>query len=142
MELEDNGEAIRIRIGSPSAVTMSGENSIEALAEIPPPNPREHQWSNRVSTEWQSCEVCGIVRRADDKNKPCGGPVSISFRTEPDPRDEALRVAEQWLVDLWKVVPEKIDARMKYREVQFSDSGIGELYDRIIAIRAALEVGR
>lgn len=35
---------------------------------------------------WQGiecCKVCGIVRRKDDKNKPCRGPVKITLRTKP-----------------------------------------------------------
>lgn len=29
---------------------------------------------------WESCRVCGIVRRADDKNSPCKGPSKIILK--------------------------------------------------------------
>ncbi len=28
-----------------------------------------------------SCRICGIVKRSDGKNKPCGGPVRVGPRT-------------------------------------------------------------
>ena len=41
---------------------------------------RQHDWvrqykSLREDYEW--CVVCGIVRRHDDKNKPCRGPARL-----------------------------------------------------------------
>ena len=38
----------------------------------------EHEWF-----EWRGltcCKKCGIVRRADDKNKPCKGVVKVGPR--------------------------------------------------------------
>lgn len=29
------------------------------------------------------CKICGIVRRADDKNKACKGPTAIRLRDKP-----------------------------------------------------------
>ena len=45
--------------------------------------PGQHVWS-----EWKfsdgltltCCNLCGIVRRADDKNKPCRGKVKVELR--------------------------------------------------------------
>jgi hypothetical protein len=28
----------------------------------------------------EACRFCGIVRRGDDKNKPCGGPAKLALR--------------------------------------------------------------
>ncbi len=33
----------------------------------------QHQWVVSKYAKWQYCKLCGIVRRADDKNKPCSG---------------------------------------------------------------------
>ena len=46
-----------------------------------------HQWTepNNV-VPWEHCRVCGIIRRRDDKNLPCKGPVRIGpRREEPTP---------------------------------------------------------
>ena len=42
-----------------------------------------HQWTepNNV-VPWEHCRVCGIIRRRDDKNLPCKGPVRIGPRRE------------------------------------------------------------
>lgn len=39
-----------------------------------------HKWIKPEWLDWQSCLACGIVRRGDDKNKPCPGKVFISLR--------------------------------------------------------------
>jgi len=39
-----------------------------------------HEW---IKPDWlmqEACRFCGIVRRGDDKNKPCGGPVRLALR--------------------------------------------------------------
>lgn len=47
-----------------------------------------HEWGNHVSlmtngdAPIETCGVCGIVRRADRKNKPCRGPVSVGPRLQ------------------------------------------------------------
>lgn len=43
---------------------------------------RPHVWDNsyQFSPTWECCSVCGIVRRADDRNAPCKGPAKISLR--------------------------------------------------------------
>lgn len=42
---------------------------------------KTHLWGKWLpSQEWESCYICNIVRRADDKNKPCKGPVRLSLR--------------------------------------------------------------
>ena len=43
----------------------------------------EHKWVLRDTTsgkKYDICKVCGIVRRADDKNLPCKGPTKIGLR--------------------------------------------------------------
>ena len=44
-----------------------------------------HAWVRRDGYRYDTCEICGIVRRADDKNNPCKGPVKIGLR-EPEPQ--------------------------------------------------------
>lgn len=41
-----------------------------------------HQWGYYKDMQWESCRACGIVRRADDKNTPCKGPVKVVLRSE------------------------------------------------------------
>lgn len=38
----------------------------------------DHSWFQRFGLI--CCKQCGIVRRADDKNKPCPGPVRLGLR--------------------------------------------------------------
>lgn len=40
-----------------------------------------HRWGFYRDMKWESCRVCGWIRRADDKNTPCKGPVKVSLRT-------------------------------------------------------------
>lgn len=39
--------------------------------------------------EWKACLDCGIVRRADGKNKPCKGPVALSLRNNGERENAA-----------------------------------------------------
>jgi hypothetical protein len=48
----------------------------------------EHQWW--IWNGLECCKVCGMVRRNDDKNKPCRGPVKVEPRIEaigPPPKE-------------------------------------------------------
>lgn len=42
----------------------------------------EHKWTEPTKTvQWEHCGVCGIVRRADRKNKPeCPGAIPVTLR--------------------------------------------------------------
>lgn len=40
-----------------------------------------HEWI--FSGQWTVCKKCGIVKRADDKNRPCQGIVRIGLREQP-----------------------------------------------------------
>lgn len=43
--------------------------------------PGAHCWFTfDLTREWESCANCGVVRRLDDKNKPCKGVVGIKPR--------------------------------------------------------------
>lgn len=42
----------------------------------------EHDWFVPKFIGYECCRKCGIVRRADDKNKPCRGRVTLSLRDE------------------------------------------------------------
>lgn len=42
--------------------------------------PRQHVWVQRAKYKWQTCRVCGVVKRADVENKPCSGPVAVGPR--------------------------------------------------------------
>lgn len=39
---------------------------------------KEHAWFKRFGLI--CCKKCGIVQRADGKNKPCRGPVRVGLR--------------------------------------------------------------
>lgn len=39
---------------------------------------KRHHWIRRYGLD--CCKLCGIVRRADDKNKPCPGKVRVELR--------------------------------------------------------------
>jgi len=43
-------------------------------------NPGMHLWAKYRG--YDSCAHCGIVRRRDDKNKPCKGMVRVGLRRE------------------------------------------------------------
>lgn len=40
----------------------------------------QHVWAKEPGWAWEACRVCGVVRRADDRNLPCRGPVKLSLR--------------------------------------------------------------
>lgn len=44
---------------------------------------KQHRWKVDASTSWPFCEVCGLVRRADGKNKPCKGPTKMRTMEQP-----------------------------------------------------------
>ena len=44
---------------------------------------REHLWGVWIANvQWESCWLCGNVRRADGNNKPCVGIVGLGPREE------------------------------------------------------------
>lgn len=55
----------------------------EPKAKLSKPNsefaPGEHDWQNRPGIKWTFCMRCGIIQRADKKNKPCKGLVKLSI---------------------------------------------------------------
>lgn len=44
----------------------------------------DHHWIERFGLT--CCRVCGFVRRADGKNKPCRGPVYVELRAPAQPQ--------------------------------------------------------
>jgi len=50
---------------------------------------RGHTWKPIPLKEdgMQYCETCGIVRRADDNNKPCKGPTRLRQLEKPLPTE-------------------------------------------------------
>lgn len=48
-----------------------------------------HQWAEWrfVSRTMVCCNLCGVIRRADDNNKPCRGKTRVGLR-DPRPRQE------------------------------------------------------
>lgn len=44
-----------------------------------------HRWGHWKTDPFECCRVCGIVRRADDQNKPCHGPSRIELRSSSAP---------------------------------------------------------
>lgn len=49
----------------------------EALAKA---KDGEHAWFKFKDDNFDCCAKCGIIRRKDDKNKPCPGKVKIELR--------------------------------------------------------------
>ena len=48
-----------------------------------------HRWIPKdygAGLSWPVCRNCGVVRRADKKNKPCNGPAKIDVRAEKNDR--------------------------------------------------------
>lgn len=39
-----------------------------------------HKWFFFSDDKFMSCRVCGMIRRADDKNSPCRGKVRLDLR--------------------------------------------------------------
>ena len=38
----------------------------------------DHAW--HPCDDWQTCKVCGMVKRSDGKDRPCRGKVAIGLR--------------------------------------------------------------
>lgn len=47
----------------------------------------EHVWFEKKFIAFPKpltcCRLCGIIKRADGKNKPCRGPVKVGLRDQP-----------------------------------------------------------
>lgn len=53
------------------------------------PDPLEHDWFAHLRRQLVVCRRCGIVQRADRKNKPCKGPTKLR-PMEPIQTDDPL----------------------------------------------------
>lgn len=42
----------------------------------------EHAWFKFKDDNFDCCAKCGIIRRKDDKNKPCPGKVKVTLRNK------------------------------------------------------------
>lgn len=51
------------------------------------PDTKGHRWERLAQDDYDHCGICGYVRRHDDGNKPCRGPVSIGLREKPQARE-------------------------------------------------------
>jgi hypothetical protein len=75
--------------------SLTGAEVTEVLAAVR--TGQEHQWTTMPGFDHEFCRKCTIVRRADDKNKPCRGSVRLSLRSNehlgPDPADVTARTA-------------------------------------------------
>lgn len=62
------------------AALTAGE--VSSQAEWVEKYPGKHCWFvfDTARPTWESCASCGVVRRADDSNKPCKGVVTIALR--------------------------------------------------------------
>ncbi len=45
----------------------------------------EHEWFRHPTLIFDSCKLCGIIKRADGRNKPCRGLVKIGLRSVSTP---------------------------------------------------------
>lgn len=63
------------------AALQAGDVSMQAdwVARFP----GVHCWFRFDERPWESCASCGVVRRRDDRNKPCKGIVHITLRGQP-----------------------------------------------------------
>ena len=43
----------------------------------------KHLWRKDAKTGWEYCRLCLVIRRADDKNKPCKGVVKLRPPEKP-----------------------------------------------------------
>lgn len=72
-------------------VASVGEEVTEKVAHVEP----EIGWNGHlwvrcmpVAGNFQFCKACGLVRRRDDKNRHCSGPVKIALRDGGKERGE------------------------------------------------------
>lgn len=71
-----------------------------------------HDWFMPNFLRYECCWKCGIVRRSDDKNKPCKGVVRVELRDEPStPRGEAF--SAMWHAVVGSADPVVVKARKK-----------------------------
>lgn len=55
----------------------------------------EHAWREaNALVKWPHCGLCGIIRRHDDKNKPCKGVAKITLRPTTD--SNKAKVLAKW----------------------------------------------
>ncbi len=73
----------------PKCGNSSGDYWVQCDGQCPiPSSPHydpswgKHDWISYHGLE--CCKTCGFVRRADDKNKPCRGPVRIVCKSDPE----------------------------------------------------------
>lgn len=64
-----------------AALIASAPKVIRMLVEQVRDLSQIHRWTKHIG-DWECCAVCGVVRRYDDLNKPCRGPVRATVRGE------------------------------------------------------------
>jgi len=89
---------------------------IEALLESAHPHPTEHP---TMTAAWAI------------------GRTALSDPPPPDPRDEALRLAEAELLRLWNLVPTGLPNVREVRTIALEDDEVARLRQIVDAIRAA-----
>lgn len=52
----------------------------------PAPKAGAHKWFRFGTLPYDACETCGIIRRGDDRNKPCKGAARVGLRAAPAPK--------------------------------------------------------
>lgn len=63
----------------------------------------EHDWKYCKGNKWQFCTLCGVIRRSDDKNKPCKGSVKMRKMEKPISDQEiAIAVLQDHVAALTK----------------------------------------
>ena len=77
-------EAVK-HLSHEDGVGMGSQRIEGAILSLPTEESGEHdwllrEWSYSHGTQIQVCRKCGIVRRADDGNKPCRGKVKVEIR--------------------------------------------------------------
>ena len=74
--------------------------------------PREHDWFRPDFIAYDCCRACGIVRRADGKNKPCRGEVKVTLRDKPARPDIPQWRAIQVLFPVPVALPDRWQQRL------------------------------
>lgn len=53
---------------------------LKKAKEETPEGSGKHAWFKFQDDKFDCCAWCGVIRRSDDKNKPCPGKVKVSLR--------------------------------------------------------------
>lgn len=76
-------QVIHLSIGHTGAAKIFAAISAAGLEIV-----KAHKWHLPEGIGFECCSDCGIVRRADDRHRPCLGPVRVGLRHLEPLKDE------------------------------------------------------